>query len=119
MLRHHREEDELSALSAALSRQASLAAAAAGAAAPSQPLSGAASLAAAASLPERDGLVPSAYVAGQQQRWMQQKLSACGWRRIDVDTRHRHAHAAIILRDSRFETQARDHWNFLLEQCSW
>lgn len=38
-----------------------------------------------------------------------------GWHRVDVSTGHYHAHAAIIIRDTRFEGQSRDVFQYLLD----
>ncbi|KAF8056457.1 LPL1 [Scenedesmus sp. PABB004] len=36
-----------------------------------------------------------------------------GWHRVDVWTGHLHAHAAIAVRDARYETQSRDHFQYI------
>jgi hypothetical protein len=44
--------------------------------------------------------------------------SAGGWHRVDVCTRHWHAHAAIIIRDYRFAAQSRDMFQYLVDHMT-
>lgn len=44
--------------------------------------------------------------------------SVGGWHRVDVCTRHWHAHAAIIIRDYRFAEQSRDMFQYLVDHMT-
>jgi hypothetical protein len=41
-----------------------------------------------------------------------------GWHRVDVWTGHVHAHATIIVRDKRYESQSRDLFAYLVNHMS-
>jgi hypothetical protein len=53
----------------------------------------------------------------EQQEWMVGQLRALpgGWHQVDVCTGHYHAHAAIIVRDRRFESQRRDLFEYIAD----
>ena len=53
----------------------------------------------------------------QQQEWMVGQLRALpgGWHQVDVCTGHYHAHAAIVVRDGRFESQRRDLFQYIAD----
>jgi hypothetical protein len=45
-------------------------------------------------------------------------MSKGGWHRVDVWTGHVHAHATIIVRDKRYESQSRDLFAYLVNHMS-
>lgn len=58
-----------------------------------------------------------AHLQHEQQTWMCKQLNRLGFEKISIDTRHYHAHAAIILREnpSRFKDNA-DCVQYLLDK---
>lgn len=53
-----------------------------------------------------------------KQQWMIVRLNALPWERVDVDVRHGHAHAAIVLRNpKRFKNK--DHLQYLFSRMQW
>jgi hypothetical protein len=101
---------------------------------PAQPTATAAAAAETTEIKDHEGIVETPPLIHQQQEWMAQQLyynmppssKACtsssnsssssthgGWHRIDVCTGHYHAHAAVIIRDRRFESQSRDLFEYL------
>jgi hypothetical protein len=67
-------------------------------------------------------------VPGPQKQQQQQQAGVAGtgssvamsggWHRVDVCTRHWHAHAAIIIRDYRFKDQSKDVFQYLVDHMS-
>jgi hypothetical protein len=54
----------------------------------------------------------------QQGKSPEGELTLGGWHRVDVCTRHWHAHAAIIIRDHRFKGQSKDVFQYLVDHMS-
>eukprot|EP00775_Hariotina_reticulata_P011522 gene11522-11665_t len=96
-----------------------------------QPTAAMATAAETTEIQDHEGIVATPWLLHQQQEWMAKHLNddmppsgrrhtsssggtrSPGWHRIDVCTGHFHAHAAVIIRDKRFESQSRDLFEYI------
>lgn len=70
----------------------------------------------ASNVVEHEGLVQRPVDLRTKQLWMIDRMNALGWRRVDVNVRHYHAHAAVMLRDERFKDQSLDHFKYVFDE---
>ncbi|GAX72938.1 hypothetical protein CEUSTIGMA_g393.t1 [Chlamydomonas eustigma] len=54
-----------------------------------------------------------------QQEWMVEQLNRLPWQKVDVDVRHIHAHAGIVVRIPERFTIVRDHLPYLFNLMDW
>uniref|UniRef100_A0A7R9V255 Uncharacterized protein n=1 Tax=Chlamydomonas euryale TaxID=1486919 RepID=A0A7R9V255_9CHLO len=66
-------------------------------------------------------VLPAAAGTEARLTWMLEQLNTLPWQKVDVDCRHMHAHAAIVVRKVWHGTQFRvhDHLHYMLDQAEW